>query len=527
MPRSVNVCPRNRVRYSLQVLSLANNWGLSGALPAALRLSRLRWLDVVMTQTCAPLAMKDWLETIIFNWRLCEAGTDVTIDVAVFYTPAAHEAAGGRGAIEAEIDLMVAETNAAYEASDVRPRLALVHRSEVPYTETGESNLDVGRLSRPSDGHMDGVHALRDRSGADLVHLIVNKASVCGLAIGGGASFSLTYRGCGGLTFAHELGHNLWLEHDRYQVHHNEFGVKPHPAYGYVNERAFATGASRSNRWRTIMAYNTQCGEREFHCSWLPRFSNPRQRYNGDPLGIAYGSGGSGVTGPADAAAVLNVTGPIVASRRDRMPGVNQPPTAARTLPDRRLPALGSVLEVDVSQAFVDPDRDAMRYTVSSSAPEVATVLAGDGRVTLTAVGVGASAMRVTATDPGGLSATQLFMVTVTAAGTEGVPFTDDPLVPGVTPVKEVHFTELRLRIDAVRAAVGLAPFAWTDRVLSAGVTRIRLVHLLELRSALAAAYVASGRAAPSYTDPAPVAGSTPIRAAHLLELREAVVALE
>ena len=510
----------------LEILDLSYNWGLSGPLPAALRLPRLRWLDVFMTQTCAPLAMKDWLETVEFDWRLCETETDVTIDVAVFYTPAAREAAGGRGAIEAVIDLMVAETNKAYEASDVRHRLALVHRSEVPYTETGQSGLDLVRLLNPSDGHMDDVHALRDQSGADLVHLIVNEASYCGLA-DLGSSFGLTQHQCGGLTFAHELGHNLWLEHDRYQVHHNEFGVKPHPAYGYVNQRAFATGASRSSRWSTIMAYNAQCAASQFHCSWLPRFSNPRQRYNGDPLGIAYEAGGSGVTGPADAAAVLNATGPIVALRRDRMPGANQPPTAARTLPDRRLPALGSVLELDVSQAFVDPDRDALRYTVSSSAPEVATVLAGDRRVALTAVGVGASAIRVTATDPGGLSATQLFMVTVTAAGTEGVPFTDDPLVPGVTPVKEVHFTELRLRIDTVRAAVGLAPFAWTDRVLSAGVTRIRLVHLLELRSALAAAYAASGRVAPSYTDAAPVAGATPIRAAHLLELREAVVALE
>ena len=333
----------------LEILALSYNWGLSGPLPAALRLPRLKSLDVFMTQTCAPLAMKDWLETIEFNWRLCEAETDVTIDVAVFYTPAAREAAGGRGAIEAVIDLMVAEANKAYEASDVRPRLALVHRSEVPYTETGESGLDLVRLLTPSDGYLDGVHALRDQSGADLVYLIVEKATnVCGTTDLGG-SFGLTQHQCGGLTFVHEIGHNLWLEHDRYQTHHNEFGVSTHPAYGYVNQRAFATGTSRSSRWRTIMSYNTQCGKSQFYCSWLPRFSNPRQRYNGDPLGIAYGAGGSGVTGAADAAAVLNVIGPLVALRRDRMPGANQPPTAARTLPDRRLPALGSVLEVDVS----------------------------------------------------------------------------------------------------------------------------------------------------------------------------------
>ena len=119
--------------------------------------------------------------------------------------------------------------------------------------------------------------------------------------------------------------------------------------------------------------------------------------------------------------------------------------------------------------------------------------------------------------------ATGSFTLTFSAAR----PFTDHPIVPGETPVKTVHFTELRTRINGVRTAVGLGRFAWTDPVLSAGVTRVRLVHLLELRSALRAAYSASGRSAPLWTDAAPTAGATPIRAAHLMELRAAVVALE
>ena len=131
--------------------------------------------------------------------------------------------------------------------------------------------------------------------------------------------------------------------------------------------------------------------------------------------------------------------------------------------------------------------------------------------------------MTVTATDTGGsnTSATQTFPVTVPA------PFTDRVLVPGGTPLRAVHFTELRARIDAVRSAAGLARFTWTDPVLTAGVTPVRLTHLLELRSALAAAYASSGRSAPIWTDPAPTPGTTPIRAAHLMELRAAVVALE
>ena len=207
---------------------------------------------------------------------------------------------------------------------------------------------------------------------------------------------------------------------------------------------------------------------------------------------------------------------------RDRPAAANRPPAASGTLPDRAL-TLPGTLTVDVSPAFADPDGDALTYAVSSSAPDVVTVLAAGARMTLTAVGVGMATIEVTAMDPGGLSAAQSFNVTVTT----WVPFTDDPIVPGVTPVRAVHFTELRARIYALREEAGLGRFRWTDPVLRAGVTPVRLVHLLELREALGAAYTAAGLAAPRWTDAAPVAGSTPIRAAHLTELRAAVAALE
>ena len=308
----------------------------------------------------------------------------------------------------------------------------------------------------------------------------------------------------------------MGLSHDRYADRGN---LSPHPAYGYVNQQAFVAGAARSRRWRTIMSYEEQCADADTICSRLLRFSNPRQRYNGDPLGVPYGTGETGVTGPADAAAVLNATGPAVALWRDRPA---RPPAASGTLPDRAL-TLPGTLTVDVSSAFVDPDGDSLTYAVSSSAPHVVTVLAAGARVTLTAVGVGRATVRVTATDPGGLSATQAFTVTVASRS----PFTDDPIVPGVTPVRAVHFTELRAHIDALREEAVLGRFRWTDPALRAGVTPVRLVHLLELREALGAAYTAAGRVPPRWTDAAPVAGTTPIRAAHLTELRAAVVALE
>ena len=199
----------------------------------------------------------------------------------------------------------------------------------------------------------------------------------------------------------------------------------------------------------------------------------------------------------------------------------NRPPAAVGRLAPLTIGVEDGAASVEVAGALRDPDGDRLTYGASSSAPAVAWVSVAGSKVTVTPVAVGTATVTVTATDAGGsnTTATQTFRVTVP-------PFTDYPIVPGVTPVKAVHFTELRTRIDAVRAAVALGPFPWTDPVLSAGVTRVRLVHLLELRSALGDAYRAAGRSAPVWTDAMLTAGTTPIRAAHLMELRDAVMTL-
>ncbi|MCY4508086.1 MAG: hypothetical protein OXG35_14185 [Acidobacteria bacterium] len=321
---------------------------------------------------------------------------------------------------------------------------------------------------------MDDVHALRDRVGADLVHLVVGESDTGGRAYLDGA-FSLGKRCC----FPHELGHNMGLDHERYRLLQERGGgslTVAHPGVGYVNQGSFEPGAPASSCWGTTMAYGTQCADEGLRVSGVPRFSNPRQQHEGDPLGVPWTADASaGLDGPAAAAAVLNATGPAVALWRDRPAGPNRPPTAVGTLPDRRLPEVGGTLDVDVSQAFTDPDGDALTYAVSSSAPNLVTVLAAGARVTLTAAAEGTATIRVTASDPGGLTATRTFTVTV---GDASAPFTDPEIVPWVTPVRAAHFAELRTRIDGVRSAAGLGANRGTSRFDTVLVRVVQLRHV-------------------------------------------------
>ena len=61
--------------------------------------------------------------------------------------------------------------------------------------------------------------------------------------------------------------------------------------------------------------------------------------------------------------------------------------------------------------------------------------------------------------------------------------FTDHPIERGMTPVRPIHFLELRARIDTLRAGAALPAFPWTDPGLVPGITPIKRVHLTELRA--------------------------------------------
>lgn len=100
--------------------------------------------------------------------------------------------------------------------------------------------------------------------------------------------------------------------------------------------------------------------------------------------------------------------------------------------------------------------------------------------------------------------------------------FTDDPLSPGVTPVRATHVTQLRTAVHAVQSLAGQSAAAFTDSALGAGMP-IRRLHVIELRIALDSARSILGLSAVVHPDPAITAGSTPIRATHFMTLRNAV----
>lgn len=272
-----------------------------------------------------------------------DADDGSTIDVFVFWTAAARRDAGGSRQIQTAIDLAVVETNDAYAASGARQRIELVGAVEVNYEESGRLTVDLGRLVDPADGYMDEVHAIRDRYAADLVHFV--PSGLCG---GGGveglanamtnpspgfASFAfaasvfcdqqnllsgVVRTGLGSSLFAHELGHNMGLQHDRYARYTTLNEPFPY-SHGYVNQAAFEDRAEPGARWRTIMSYHDQCSDAGFSCRRLLRFSNPDQRYpdaRGHRLGVPGDSPSEEVDGPADAVRSLDETRRIVANFR-------------------------------------------------------------------------------------------------------------------------------------------------------------------------------------------------------------------
>ena len=92
---------------------------------------------------------------------------------------------------------------------------------------------------------------------------------------------------------------------------------------------------------------------------------------------------------------------------------VNRAPVAIAAFEDRML-ILGAALVFDLRGAFTDPDGDALEYTALSLDPSVVEAAVSGTELRLRAVGVGTAGVHVYATDPGGLTGSQMLLARVT-----------------------------------------------------------------------------------------------------------------
>ena len=224
------------------------------------------------------------------------------IDVMVMYTPEALDAAGSVAAIVATAQAAVDSANTAFADSHVITQFNLVHTEVSTHHDSGDSSTDLNWIRNDA-----GVAALRNAKSADLVSLLTEDGGgFCGRgyvmrtpsAAFESSAFQVTTRHCavGNLSWAHEHGHNMGMEHDP------ENGVSPASA-----SYPWSFGHYVNGSYRTVMSYSNQC---ENGCTRVAHFSNPAVQHAGESTGIA---------DERDNHRTANLTAPIVANFRTQI----------------------------------------------------------------------------------------------------------------------------------------------------------------------------------------------------------------
>jgi len=210
---------------------------------------------------------------------LSDNSTVVTYTVKVYYTAAF---AASTTDIEGFVDSAVAETNQGYINSQVPLRIKKHCTEQTTISDGLSTSTSLDQLENLKPTFADV------RGSADVAVLLVDTFDSpysCGrarlFAVPSGNTFSVSKKSCalGYFTFAHEIGHNIGLYHNRETGHIN-------PTYNFAQGHHIAQG-SASTGFRTILAYSASN-----HRQRVNYYSNPAVNYpaTGTPCGVKAGS---------------------------------------------------------------------------------------------------------------------------------------------------------------------------------------------------------------------------------------------
>jgi Metallo-peptidase family M12/FG-GAP-like repeat/Calx-beta domain len=275
-----------------------------------------------------------------------------TIDVLVVVTKGFSDFHGVN--MEARINQLFVSTNAAYAASESAINIQRAGAALVKdYSDTAVTKDVALTAINNNTGVFSDLEGVRASVGADLVALLrnVNDGGIAYIgqvnnvgvgpeswnnprsmySVTGVCNFSGT--GCDSI-FAHELGHNMGLQHDRANGNVNAFGVRPY-AFGWK-----INSVNTARDFRTIMSYAPPSGR-------VLAFSNPNL-FICNPAGWSPADA-CGNVNSEDNARVLNENRFMLAAIKTAT-GAAVPPRLVITAARTRFPAQAGTVSVTVSR---------------------------------------------------------------------------------------------------------------------------------------------------------------------------------